>query len=208
MYNPIVKLYTATQNPAQECATIASQSYKRLFQDKCGDNADALCRRLYCEGHHSCLEFAYATLHITDVSRAFMAQITRHRHFSFMCSSQHYQDYSDYPIVCKCDTFEGVPQKAIEVYKKNLENGKSPSEARMVLPECMAVNMFISGNARAWADMLRKRLCGVNTLEMGIVAGRICDVLTKWFPAVFGSVGPDCNDDYMRGCRENERCTK
>lgn len=208
MYNPTVKLYTATKNPAQECATIASQSYKRLFQDKCGDNAESLCRRFYCEGHHSCLEFAYATLHITDVSRAFMAQIRTHRHLSFMCSSQHYQDYSDYPIVCKCDAFEGIPQKAIEVYKKNLERGEDPSEARMVLPECMAVNMFISGNARAWADMLRKRLCVVNILEMNIVALCIHRVLKDWFPAVFNLVGADCEDGYMRGCREGERCAK
>ena len=54
----------------------------------------------YNSGHHSVLEFANFTFHITGVSRALLAQLTRHRHAGYAVRSQRYcsEDGFDYVI--------------------------------------------------------------------------------------------------------------
>ena len=49
-----------------------------------------IMKSCYRSGHHSVLEFANFTFHIEGVSRALLAQLTRHRHAGFAVRSQRY----------------------------------------------------------------------------------------------------------------------
>lgn len=49
-----------------------------------------IMKSCYKSGHHSVLEFATFVFHVEGVSRALLAQITRHRHCSFAVRSQRY----------------------------------------------------------------------------------------------------------------------
>ena len=117
---------------------------------------------------------------------------------SCVCSSQHYQDYRDYPFVCRheCD---GAVKSALQNYVGIMDGGTPNYEARMALPEAMCVTMSLTANAEAWANVIRRRLCLRNVPEMVIWAVRMLEVLTDWFPELFLHVGANCLE---RGCRE------
>ena len=79
-----VKLTRVTQNPVDAIEEAACNCYD---SEPTGGKIMKSC---YNSGHHSVLEFAHFTFHITGVSRALLAQLTRHRHCGFAVRSQRY----------------------------------------------------------------------------------------------------------------------
>lgn len=212
MYSPkIVPMYNLCSGlPLHYCASVARMTQGQdVIERKFAPEDDTkLIKQLYKRGHHAPFEFAYFTLAIYDVSRAFMAQITRHRHFSFMCTSQHFQDYRDYPIICEHPGVYNVSEAMFKHYENFIEAGVPKHEARMCLPNSAGVNMIMSGNIRAWADMLRLRLCKRNVPEMVTFAKKAHTELKNFFPSLFNLVGANCGDAYMDGCRDGGLCRK
>jgi thymidylate synthase (FAD) len=201
MTDPDLKVIWATANPVHVVAMAARQTMKQMpdpqeYTGK-GMPLEHLISFLYKADHRSPLEHAVMCIHLTGVSRACMAQITRHRLASYTCSSQHYQDYSDYPLIRQTYSkrSEAVIDEAIEAYKDSIANGQGKGEARMVLPEGMTVNMLITANAREWAQILHQRLCKRNTEETLRVARLIMRACQEWFPQLFAHVGPQCFED-------------
>lgn len=195
MYEPKIEILNSTPEPARLCALVARQATMAnpvLKHANCG-----LLEYCYTAKHRSVFEHASLTARITGVSRAFMAQITRHRHVSFMCSSQHYQDYRDYPIIVPdlTDFEEGfnlAVARSTSLYGVMVDNGVEKPEARMILPEATAVNLIMTANAREWAHIMNLRLCKRNVREMRVWAGDMMMELRQWFPELFIHVGPDC----------------
>lgn len=85
---------TLTVYAGRSCYESWSRPNEKTREDK-----DYLRRTLFEQGHFSILEHATATFYITGVSRAFLAEITRHRHLSFSVLSQRFVDESDANIV-------------------------------------------------------------------------------------------------------------
>lgn len=124
-------------------------------------------------GHFSVLEHATASFYVEGVSRALLAELTRHRHASFSVESQRYVDYSDTePVIPPAMRGTFLEESLREEYDRALVNyadyvndlkhlGYSRKEAReaarAVLPNCAPVSMVISGNMRAFRDILFKR---------------------------------------------------
>lgn len=190
-YDPKVEVLQCTHEPMVLVANVATQTMHQDLQ--LVNRPEALCRRLYTSKHLSVFEHAFITMRITGVSRSLMAEFTRHRHLSFTCSSQHYQDYSGYEWYCfpPCEPYCAA---ALEQYKHLLQTTDLPvHEARQILPNAMAVNMVVSGNARAWMEFLPKRLCHRNINEMVIAAREIRMALIDWLPT-FQFVGPSCEE--------------
>lgn len=153
--------------------------------------------------HTSILEHVSYTFMIEGASRSLLAQITRHRLFSFTSGSQHYIDYSkiggfeipiellNQPIELQ-EKYEESLQRSLEDYKKLIELGIDHSVARQVLPNAMRNNLIMTGNLREWCHFLNLRLCGRNTSEIQYIAYLIYKELKKYNPVVLGQVGPDC----------------
>ena len=98
--SPKVTLIAYTPDPVNVCALAARTCYSALpLEDLLAkaktDQADFL-RGVIRSGHHSVLEHAVFTFYISDVSRALLAQITRHRIASFSVQSQRYVSMSMY----------------------------------------------------------------------------------------------------------------
>lgn len=205
MYNPKITVkYSSADgaDPATICTNAAAITHGKAIYY--GDK-QKLCHKLYISGHHSAFEFAHFTILFENVSRAFLAQIRTHRHLSFMSSSQHYEDYRNYPIICDDEAIYDVSKSAFNAYTEALNN--IPKwEARMCLPNSAGVRVLISGNARAWADVLRLRLCNRNVPEMVIAMRMVHKELTGLFPELFRLVGPNCEDAFMKECRDNNAC--
>jgi thymidylate synthase (FAD) len=188
----------ATPKPANFVAFAAKQTMARMPEvDNETAKIEALIRFLYTADHRSPLEHVSLCVHITGVSRAFMSQITRHRLASYTCSSQHYQNYSDYPVIAQQYTKQMTKsiEEAVRVYSASIEDGIPKDQARMVLPEAMTVNMIMTANAREWATILNQRMCKRNTTETRHVAISIYSVCYDWFPELFRWVGPQCVED-------------
>jgi thymidylate synthase (FAD) len=151
--------------------------------------------------HMSPLEQASMTIQVSNMSRALLAQVTRHRTSKFSSSSQHYQDYSDYPFIIspkslgnaeKSNLYALAFEHALNTYRRLIEIGEPKEEARQVLPNASAVNLLITADARNMVNFFKQRLCYRNTLEMLTFANKWHLVACKWFPELFNIIGRPC----------------
>lgn len=169
--------------------------------------------------HTSVLEHASASFYITGVSRAFLAEITRHRHLSFSVQSQRFVDESDANIVVPPAIRDHVGRVMYDIHEGHgevygtatealedaalsasgtydalvdaltgagLPRKQAREAARAVLPNMTEVRMVVTGNCRAWRDVLARRLDPSADAEMREVAGMILDELKKIAPNSFG----------------------
>lgn len=148
--------------------------------------------------HGSIIEHVTFTILIQGVSRAFLAQITRHRMASYTSASQHYQDYRDYPMVVSEQLQDNVVMQAnvmnsISDYKYMIdEMGVKPEEARMCLPNAACVNILWTINARSLANFMSQRMCKRNVEEMQTFAHKLLFELNMIWPEYAKTLGPEC----------------
>jgi thymidylate synthase (FAD) len=126
------------------------------------------------QGHYSVLEHSSVTFLVRGVSRALLAELSRHRHLSFSVVSQRYVNYADTapvipPALRGSSENEGTVTEAYhfatEFYKvlvkrlvgQGLSRKAAREAARAVLPNAAPVDMVVTGNLRAWRDVLGKR---------------------------------------------------
>lgn len=137
-----------------------------------GNDADRLIRHIVNSGHSSTLEHLSFTFAIEGVSRSLLAQITRHRHFSFSVQSQRYNkletgsksggfDYVMPPSVEKSrqarNEFEWAMNRIQEIYDEMREVGVPAEDARFVLPNAATCNLVLTGNLRSFLEFNAKR---------------------------------------------------
>lgn len=171
---------------------------------KCYDSAPSMRAVEKCvkSGHWSVLEHAWLSFDVQEVSRALLAQITRHRHLSFTVRSQRY---------CKENSFGYVVPPSIEanpeakakydecmamirqVYTELLEKGIPEEDARYVLPNATFTTFVVSGNLRAWLEFLKKRLCARAQWEIRKLAEAIFNQLEEFMPVLINYAHP-CSD--------------
>ena len=148
-----VNLIQATPNAGKMIADIASICYGKEE----AKNPDRLLRNLFKLGHGSTFEHVYFTFKIEGISRACLAQLTRHRHASFTVRSQRYCDESNTEYVIPLEELENEEQlreirkayqNSINSYKKLLELGVKREDARFISPQAMATDLYMSCNLR------------------------------------------------------------
>ena len=119
-----VKLISWTKDPIGTVAKAASMCYK----SEPSRNTVMGCVR---SGHHSVLEHANYTFEITGVSRALLAQLTRHRHASYSVESQRYVKYDDLDFVAPdCDSIgwvQTVGGYTLDAYKEMIDDADAAS---------------------------------------------------------------------------------
>lgn len=180
-----------SHNPPSEIVNLEGGKYfvKDATDGEGGKEVDRLFRHIVRSGHTSTLEHIQYTFTIEGVSRALLAQLTRHRHFSFSVQSQRYvrmgsEDKSggfaavtppsisenekvglaidhNQPVLADAETlFEYVMETSQAVYDMLRKLGVPPEDARMVFPNAAATNLVMSANLRAILDFYRKRKSG------------------------------------------------
>lgn len=153
-------------------------------------------------GHESILEHATVTLYITGVSRAFTHELIRHRHLSFSQLSQRFVDESGAAMVVPpalaadqtaIDLLAEANVAAQEVYgrivehlqARGLERKQAREAARAVLPNMTETRIQVTGNLRAWRDVLNRRCAADADAEMREVSLLILSRLQQLVPAAF-----------------------
>lgn len=149
-------------------------------------------------GHESVLEHASATFYITGVSRALTHELIRHRHLSFSELSQRFVDMSkaefvtppayrdiemESPIASNlAECYEGDVADLMEAgYKRK----QAREAARCQLPNATETKLVVTGNHRAWRDVLKRRYHVAADAEICELATEILRQLRDIAPNTF-----------------------
>jgi thymidylate synthase (FAD) len=171
---PSVEFIAATPNIGQVIELGARNCYKS--EDKIGEGTDEkLFNQIVKQFHHdSVVEHGSITLRIVT-DRAMLAQITRHRHFSFSVESQRYVNYTKQkfgneitfikPLELTVGTYPynvwgGAMENAERDYFELISEGCKPEVARSVLPNSTKTEIVMTGNVRSWRQFLQLRTSG------------------------------------------------
>lgn len=142
---------------------------------KGGTEADRLIRQIVASKHLSTLEHLTYTFSVEGISRALLAQLTRHRvGFSFSVQSQRYVRFGSgdrsggFDYVVPDSWREKLTDQEIEerfeeiqlMYDDLRSWGIPAEDARAVLPQAAATNLVLTGNLRSLLDFYSKRKAG------------------------------------------------
>lgn len=161
---------------AETLLTMAGRNCYRSFHrpnEATYNDADYLRRTLGDQGHWSIAEHATATLYFTGVSRAFLAELTRHRHLSFSVESQRFINANNANVVMppamryldeeSKEKFLWRVDESITDYKdaqtvlNYLPKKQRNEAARALLPNAVETRMVVTGNLRTWHEVIQRR---------------------------------------------------
>lgn len=197
-----------TIHPADELAEFAGrlcyQSWDRP-NPATATNAGYLGNILRQE-HFSVLEHASATFYVAGVSRSLSHELVRHRHLSFSQVSQRYVDESNPlfimpPAVVNHAAYvkdavaaqDRVEDAATIAYKTiyeqliaaGLNRKAARGAARAVLPNATETKFVVTGNMRAWRDVIKKRISPAADEEIQHLARYLLAYLREIAPNTF-----------------------
>jgi len=162
-------------------------------------------------GHFSVLEHASVSFFVEDVSRSLLTELERHRFISFSVISQRFvrvgledltvhptiDEYATVPILedadepTLLDEYETAWAESVARYKRiantlemqGLPRKKALEAAREVLPNMTEVKMVVTGNVRAWRDVIQKRFDESADEQIKEFAGEVLKWLRLYCPS-------------------------
>ena len=174
-----------------------------------------ITKSCYSSGHHSILEHISFTFHVKGVSRALLAQLSRHRHISLSVQSQRYISYYDgfdyvNPFAkgtVAHDAFESDMEDAQGHYNRYIIIGERAENARAVLPNACCTELYLTMNARALIEISNKRLCNRAQAEIREMFQKIKEQVLIYSPIIGNWMVPQCekNEKYPF-CPEHKSC--
>lgn len=205
------KLIRFTENPESTIALASKLCYSSRGMDELieridgGDNAKFI-KMLKTMNHLSPFEHASFTFSVEGVSRAFLAQVTRHRIASFSVRSQRYVGESDFNYIVPpaiADLGDSAKEEFVEqmrtvsqwynAWQERLGGGERANEdARFVLPNACETKMILTMNARELMHFFSLRCCNRAQWEIRDVAWQMLSQVLEVAPDVFEGCGPTC----------------
>lgn len=162
-------------------------------------------KNIISQGHESVLEHVSVTFYVEGVSRNLSHELIRHRHLSFSELSQRFVDVDQANVVIpplyreEFDTdmiplteagHWQRPGEHLDKYRSNFLNSEGTRKqrreaARYVLPSGMETKFVVTGNLRAWRDVLKRRDSEHADAEMQLFAKEVKRQLLVEYPDVF-----------------------
>lgn len=163
---------------------------------------------IIAQGHESVLEHSSATFYIEGASRNLTHELIRHRHLNYSELSQRFVNVSETEFVLPPAFSEHLDDAALEAlgkvtsavreaYVKSVEylqddkglpRKQAREAARSVLPGNTETKIVVTGNFRAWRDVLKKRLDPAADAEIRIMCEHILVGLLAVAPSVFTDI--------------------
>lgn len=199
-----VELVTNTQLPINTCEWAAAV---------CTDssNPQSALKHAVASGHTSVLEHAVFTFRVEGLSRAALAQLTRHRLASFSVQSQRYVKLDNPELIVPetvqkselAEEAETVMRYSMDMYKRLLAAGVPAEDARYVTPQAVTTTLMMTMNARELLHFFSMRTCNRAQWEIRAMADEMLRMCRKVVPEIFGNAGPGCVCDR---CPEKRPC--
>ncbi len=217
-----VRLLTHTPDPQKIMAAAAKLCYARadidsVMEGLTPEKTDDFIEMLSSLGHESPMEHMTFTFGIENVSRALLAQITRHRMASFSVQSQRYVKENDFefilpPEIAKdetalnkyLETMDSIAKSYNELadilktryidegMDKRAAEKKAIEDARFVLPNACTTKMIVTMNARSLLNFFKLRCCSRAQWEIRELACQMLALVKEVAPCVFENAGPAC----------------
>lgn len=208
-----VTLTRITGDPILAIEEAASNCY-----DSEPSNEGKILAHCVKSGHTSVTEFCNFTFHIEGVSRALLAQLTRHRHAGYAVRSQRYcsEDGFGYVIPATIKSRPDLSDKYIEMmydikelYKELQEDGVPNEDARFILPNACETVLEVTINLRALMNFMNERLCACAQWEIRALAWEMRRLIVEQVPLFAKYLVPKC-EKYGEGlgfCIESKKRT-
>lgn len=161
--------------------------------------------------HFSVLEHSSATFYVAGVSRSLSHELVRHRHLSFSQVSQRYvnetmSSFVEPPAISDLISFEAkryddetaqeinaLTDEIRRVYvdlvarlsARGLNRKEARQAARCVLPNATETKLVVTGNMRAWRDVIHKRIQPAADAEIRVLAKALLIQLMDIAPNTF-----------------------
>lgn len=207
-----VDLIAHTPEPERVVAAAAKLCYSavgvdKLMEDLTPEKSAKFLKMLSNLGHASPTEHASFTFAIEGVSRALLAQITRHRMASFSVQSQRYvsnagQEVFDFVMPPRIRALGPEAEEKFLSQMKTMQGwydewsellGEGSAEdARFVLPGAAATRMTMTMNARELLHFFSLRMCNRAQWEIRELAWQMYALVYPLAPSVFENAGPGC----------------
>ena len=215
-----VQLLAHTPAPEQLVAASAKLCYSAAsIADLAAIEADKAAEFIgkLPEAHQSPLEHVSFTFGIEGVSRAMLAQITRHRIASYSVQSQRYVNMDEFGYVIPPSIAEDADAWREYQYimsriqmsynyirerikRNHINKGICPEDAaklanedaRFVLPNACETRMIVTMNARELLHFFSLRCCKRAQWEIRAVADEMLRLCKEVAPEIFAKAGPGC----------------
>lgn len=192
-----VTLIAATEAPADLCGNAAAICYD-------SDSPESSLKHAVASGHTSVLEHAVYTFRIEGISRACLAQLTRHRLASFDVQSQRYVRIDDAELILPESIRKSVfayeaeccMNDSMALYSKLIAAGIPAEDARYVTPQAVPTKLIMTMNARELLHFFALRTCNRAQWEIRHMADQMLIICRDISPEIFGKAGPGC----VTGC--------
>ena len=199
-----VKLIRHTEAPAELCGEAAAV---------CTDskNYASALKHAVESGHTSVLEHAVFTFKIEGISRAALAQLTRHRLASFDVQSQRYVKLNNWKAVAPesiyssefAEEAESCVEACMKLYQKMIDARIPAEDARYITPQAITTELVMTMNARELLHFFSLRTCNRAQWEIREMADEMLKICRVVSPEIFGKAGPGCVTGH---CPEKRPC--
>lgn len=197
-----VQLIACTADAARLCGEAAAVCTN-------SQNPDSALRHAVGSGHTSVLEHAVFTFRVEGLSRAALAQLTRHRLASFDVQSQRYVKLDKPELVIPesvaesgfCTEAAELMEKCMALYRRMVEAGIPCEDARYMTPQAVPTTLIMTMNARELLHFFALRTCNRAQWEIRAMADEMLCICRQTAPAIFESAGPPC----VTGCCPEKR---
>lgn len=163
-------------------------------------------------GHYGVLEHAVFTFRIEGLSRAALAQLTRHRLASFDVQSQRYVRISSDNLVLPQTLEEhedlaarvnNLMEEVMDLYQDLVDAGVPKEDARYITPQAVPTILIMTMNARELLHFFSLRCCNRAQWEIRELADQMLVLCKETAPTIFRKAGPDC---VTGTCHEKHPC--
>lgn len=201
--------------------SLVGMSFEEAMEGTDKDHQEFLNDKAY-RGHFGVFEHKPPAFFIEGLSRVAMAQLTRHRHLSFDVQSQRYVDFSDKNAIippsfsdterewvyygdadrsrkmCFVDRLARHWEESVKHYEEAIEAGIPKEDARFFLPQATPVNMTMTGNNRAFMNVLDLRENAAAQWEAQEFAEKVHRELKEYAPKTFEAYEDKTNNNSLR----------
>ena len=199
-----VELISHTADPARLCgeaAAVCTNSVK----------PESSLRHSVAAGHESVLEHAVFTFRVEGLSRAALAQLTRHRLASFDVQSQRYVRIHGVDLVMP-ETIRSsdfyveagsLMEDVMNLYQRMVDAGIPAEDARYITPQAVPTVLVMTMNTRELRHFFSLRCCNRAQWEIRHLADEMLTICRHVAPELFEGAGPGCVTGY---CKEKKPC--
>jgi len=179
------------------------------------EEARELNRKLIDWGHLSPVEFGSVTFYVEDASRAFLAQLSRHRHINLMVQSFRYTKPDDGLVIpdsiekwvnetpANQDALEQAISHVDWLYDQMIEDGVPKEDSRMFKFMGEKTKLYVRFNFREARHIIKLR--GLNEhaqWEIREFAQEVLEYLYYEAPSCFEDLMEEYEDNFLEGDKD------